>query len=277
MVAGMAAFAFGDLFLKLAVLHMPIAQLVLAQSIIGLMIYVPIALVRREKVWTRALTSKPIMIRNSGEALGAMAMTVGLATSELSIAAALMQTLPLVAVIGAALFLGERIGWRRWASVIVGFIGVLIIIRPDGGIDPGHIAILIGVVGLTARDLGTRASDAGTSSLVLGIYSFGAVLPIGIVWLWLAGGPVSTGREGLIPLLSMSVMVTLAIFLVTAALRKGDVSVIIPFRYSRLLFAMILAVLVLEETVDHWVLFGAALVIGSGLYTLIRERRKRLT
>ena len=275
MIGGMAAFACGDLFLKLAVLHIPLPQVVLIQSIGGVLIFLPIALSRGEKVITPVLTTAPVIIRNLGEVLAVVAITIGLAASELSTASALMQTLPLVAMLGAVLFLGERVGWRRWASVVVGLIGVLIVIRPVGGIEPGLVAILIGVLGLAARDIATRATDLGTSSVVLAVYSFTAVFPVAVIWLLWSGGAIWPPLAGWLPVLAMTVSVALAFFLVTAALRKGEVSVIIPFRYTRLLFAMLLAIAFLGEQPDRYVLIGSVLIIGSGLYALWREQKRR--
>lgn len=272
MIGGMAAFACGDLFLKLAVAHVPLSQVVLTQAVGGVLIFLPLALARGDKVISAVLKTRPVIIRNLGEVLAVIFMTLGLAQSELSKAAALMQTLPLIAILGAVVFLGERVGWRRWASVLVGLVGVMIIIRPASGIEPGLIYVLIGVLGLTARDLATRATDQGTSSVVLAVYSFAFVLPVAALWLWLAGGPVPAAPFVWGLLAAMTVSVALAFFLVTAALRQGEVSVIIPFRYTRLLFVTALAMVFLGERPDALVYLGAALIIGSGLYALWRER-----
>lgn len=275
MIGGMAAFACGDLFLKLAVLQVSLPQVVLVQAIGGVLIFLPLAVLRGERVLSPVLTTRPVIIRNLGEVLAVVFITIGLSLSELAKAAALMQTLPLIAVLGAVVFLGERPGWRRWTSLVVGFLGVLIIVRPAGGIEPGLIAVLIGVLGLTARDLATRAVDPGTSSIVLAVYSFAFVVPVGVLWLLWDGGALWPDADAWALLLAMTLSVALAFFLVTAALRKGEVSVIIPFRYTRLVFATLLAIAVLGERPDLYVYIGSALIIGSGLYALWRERLPR--
>ena len=275
MIGGMAAFACGALFLKLAVLQVPLPQVVLVQAIGGVLIFLPLALLRGEKVLSPVLTTRPVIIRNLGEVLAVVFITIGLSLSELAKAAALMQTLPLIAVLGAVVFLGERPGWRRWSSLLIGFLGVLIIVRPAGGIEPGLIAVLIGVLGLTARDLATRAVDPNTSSIVLAVYSFAFVVPVSILWLLWDGSALWPDADAWALLLAMTLAVALAFFLVTAALRKGEVSVIIPFRYTRLVFATLLAIAVLGERPDLYVYIGSALIIGSGLYALWRERLPR--
>ena len=275
MVFGMAWFALGDLFFKLAVVRMPLPQAVLVSSAGGFLIFLAIALVRRHRVIRSAFFAPPVVLRNVTEVIGAIGITTGLALTELSTASALMQMVPLVAMVFAAMFLGEQVGWRRWTSVLVGFFGVLIILRPAAGLDPGGIAILIGVVALAGRDVATRRVDPDVSSVTLAVYSFGAIIPFGVGWTLIHGAPTAPDATGWAILAGVTVSVALAFFLVTAALRKGEVSVIVPFRYTRLLFAMILAVSILGETPDIWVFLGGALIIGSGLYALWRERAVR--
>ncbi|MEL7107075.1 MAG: DMT family transporter [Pseudomonadota bacterium] len=275
MICGMAAFACGDLFLKLSVLQVPLPQVVLVQALGGAAIFLTLAVARGERIWSRVLTTRPVVIRNLGEVLAVVFITIGLSLSDLAKASALMQTLPLIAVLGAVVFLGERPGWRRWTSVAVGLLGVLIVLRPTAGLDPGLVAILVGVLGLAARDLSTRAVDPGTSSVVLAAYSFASVIPVAGIWLVWDGRALWPTPGAWALLLAMTLAVALAFFLVTAALRKGEVSVIIPFRYTRLVFAMLLAIVFLGERPDLYVYLGSALIIGSGLYALWREHAVR--
>jgi len=213
--------------------------------------------------------------RNVGEIVAAIGMTSGVALAELSTASARMQVLPLTVMMAAAVFLGEKVGWRRWVSVFLGFIGVLIVLRPAAGVEPGLLWVLFGIAGLTARDVSTRAIDAGTSSLVLSVYSFGSIVPVALLWLVLSGGAVWPTAHAAALLAIMVLAVSLAIFMVTAALRQGEVSAVAPFRYTRLVFAILLAITFLGERPDLWVAAGALLIIGSGLYALLREQALR--
>lgn len=271
MTGGMAAFAVGDLMIKLASRSVPLAEIVLVQALGGFAIFLALALRSGHRIWSRAFLSRPVLIRNTGEIVAVIGMTSGLVLAELSTASALMQVLPLVVMLGAAIFLGETVGWRRWVSVVLGFVGVLMVLRPGGGIEPGLFWVLFGVAGLAARDLSTRAVDAGTSSLVLSVYSFGCFVPVALIWLAVSGGPIWPAPEAALLLALMVLALSLAFFLVTAALRRGEVSAIVPFRYTRLVFAMVLAMVFLGERPDAWVIGGALLIIGSGLYALLRE------
>lgn len=272
MALAMAVYAGGDLFTKLAVARVPLPEVVLATSLGGVLIFLPLALARGHPLLTRAAFSGPVLVRGGAQVVAMVSMTAGLSLAELSTATALMQTVPLVAMLGATLFLGERVGWRRWLSVAVGITGVLVILRPAGGVEPGHLFILLGVLALAARDLATRRSDAAIPSLVLSVYSFGTVAPVAALWLVVNGGAVwpDAGASGL--LLGATLGTAAGFFLVTAAHREGEVSAISPFRYTRLIIALVLSVTILGERPDLWVLLGAAMIIGSGLYALMRER-----
>lgn len=274
MTGGMAAFATGDLFIKLGVETMPLAQIIFVSSLGGLMVFLALALRMRARLIDRAFLSRPIMIRNGAEVFSVFCMTTGLSMSELATATALMQAVPLAALAGAVIFLRERVGWRRWASVGVGMAGVLVIMRPASGIEPGLVFILLGVFGLAARDLSTRASNQAISSVVLSVWSMACLSAATLAWMLVTGGAVVPTRADALLLLSLTVAASFAFFLVTASMRQGEVSAIIPFRYTRLLFALFLATVFLGERPDTWVYVGAAMIIGSGLYALLRERAR---
>ena len=277
MIGGMAAFAVVDLMIKLASRTVPLAEIVLVQAVGGFTIFLALTLRWGHRILSPAFLTRPVLIRNAGEIVAVVGMTSGVALAELSTATALMQVLPLVVMLGAVLFLGETVGWRRWLSVVLGFVGVLMVLRPGGGIEPGLLWVLFGVAGLAARDVSTRAIDAGTSSLVLSVYSFGSIVPVALIWVAVSGNAIWPSASAASYLAVMVVAVSFAYFLVTAALRQGEVSAIIPFRYTRLVFAMVLAVALLGERPDIWVIGGALLIIGSGLYALLRERAPRRT
>ncbi len=272
MTGGMAAFALGDFFLKLVFVTLPVPQVVFVFASGSAMIFTAVALLRGERLLDRRALSGVVALRCAAEVVAALSITTGLALSPLSTATALLQAVPLVAMAGAALVLGERVGWRRWASAAVGLLGVVVILRPAGGIAPGLLLVLLGVLALAARDLATRRTDPGLSSVVLSVYTFISLSLAAGLWTAFGTTPVRPDSAALALLAAITLSVALASFLVTASLRQGEVSVIVPFRYTRLLFALVLAVAFLGERPDGLVYFGAALVIGSGLYALWREQ-----
>jgi drug/metabolite transporter (DMT)-like permease len=189
--------------------------------------------------------------------------------------AAIFQAMPLAVTFGAAVFLGETVGWRRWTAIFVGFLGVLVIIRPGlSGFDPASLWALLAVAGLAVRDLATRRVAASITSMQLSAWGFLSLIPLAGAMLAVTGGPVPvTGAH--VGYLAAALGFSIASYwAITAAMRRGEVSVTTPFRYSRLVFALIIGVAVFDERPDVWTLTGAALIIGSGLYTFARERMR---
>jgi len=194
---------------------------------------------------------------------------------DISVVAAVFQATPLVITMGAALFLGEEVGWRRWSAICVGFAGVLMIIRPGlSGFEPAALFVLIAVVSITVRDLITRRIDVAVSSFVVSFQGFAVLIPSGLILLFFAetgARPIGATQGGM---LAVAVLFgALAYYAITQAMRIGEASVITPFRYTRLLFSLLVGVAVFGERPDALTLLGALLVIGSGLYTFLREQR----
>jgi drug/metabolite transporter (DMT)-like permease len=177
---------------------------------------------------------------------------------------------------GAAVILREPVGWRRWTAIAVGFTGMLLILRPFGaGFDPNALFAVIAVFALALRDLLTRRVPAVMHTLQLALLGFAAVIPAGVLLL-LGQTPMAPGwREaGLMAgILGLGMVSYIAI---TLATRTGEVAVVAPFRYSRLVFAMAVGAMLFGERPDPWTLAGSALIIASGLYTFARERRLAL-
>ncbi len=278
MILAMALLALSDLFIKLAASRAPIGQVMLYLSLGGTGLFLVLAAILRVRIWDAAYRHPMVMLRNVFEIVGGVGLVLGLASIPLTTFAAIMQVAPILVVMGGALFLGEQVGWRRWAAVLVGLLGMLIVLRPGPeGIQPGAIFAVIGVSGLAARDLVTRLAPARVSALTLSTWGFAATIPAGALLLVLGGdtlvhsGPVMTH-------LALAVLVTTAgYFSLTTAMRMAPVSIVAPFRYTRLIFTTGLGILFLGERPDVWTMTGAALILAAGLYTFLRERRIALT
>ena len=200
-----------------------------------------------------------------------------IALTPLSSASAILQATPLVVTLGAALFLGEQVGWRRWSAILVGFAGVILIIRPGfDAFEPASLFAVMGVVGLALRDLATRTVPRSISSMQLSTYAFLTLVPAGIGMLAFTGDAprVLNGLEWLLIAAALAFGV-LSYYAIVAAMRMGDVAVITPFRYSRLVFALCFGVLFFGERPDMATLAGSALIVASGIYTFWREARLR--
>ena len=175
---------------------------------------------------------------------------------------------------GAAVFFGEKIGWRRWTAIMIGFFGVLLILRP--GFDsfmPASLLAVISTIFLAVRDLATRAMQFEISTTTVSIYAFLAVGISGFFAMPFFSAMVIPSSIEIVYFISATFVGVIGYYAVVLATRKGDVSVISPFRYSRLVFAMLLSIIILSERPDLLTLTGASIIVISGIYTFIREGR----
>lgn len=273
MTLAMLGFALADTFIKLTLGALPVGQVVAAFGFGGAAIFGGWAAAKGERVFDRALFTGPFVFRLASEVVGTMCFIIALAAIDLSLLSAIIQANPLLVTLGAALFLGAQVGWRRWLAILIGLIGVLIIVRPGlEGFDANSLWALGAAVGLTGRDLATRAISRDVSTLLLAAWGFLAAGVAGLVLLLVTGGAAMPDATLAVQLIAALIFALVAYYAVTAAMRVGDIPAVTPFRYTRLVFALTLAYVVFGERPDMWTLVGAAIVIATGLYTLWRER-----
>ncbi len=277
MVASMGGFAIEDMFVKMAAADLPTGEIMLLLSLLGTPVFVWLAHREGGRFWSRDALNPALLGRNLGEMIGTLGFVTALALTPLTTATAIFQASPLAVTLGAALFLGEKVGWRRWSAIFVGFIGVMVIIRP--GLDGFQLASLwsvLAVAGLSVRDISTRRIPAGIATATVSAWGFASIAVLGALMLAVTGGakvptPLQAGY-----ILGALVFGVTSYWAITQAMRLGEVSVITPFRYARLVCAMVIGMIVFGERPDLMTYLGSALIIGSGLYTFARERlRKR--
>lgn len=275
MSAAMAAFAVEDMFLKFAAAGLPSGLILLLPGVLACGFFA--ALARREgaRTLTRAALHPWVLARNAGEVTGTLAYITAIGAVPLATLSAVLQAMPLAVTLGAALFLGERVGWRRWAAISVGFCGVLLVIRPGmEGFRPAALWVLVTVAGLALRDLAARRIPQEFTTAQVSAWGMASVALLGAVLVPLQPAVLpDLWQAGL--LLGALVFGTAGYWAITGASRTGEVAVVAPFRYSRLIFAIAIGTTVFGESLDRMTLAGAGLIIGSGLYALTRERRRR--
>ncbi len=203
---------------------------------------------------------------------GMLAWFSALASLPLTEAVALNFTVPLFATIGAALFLGEVVGIRRWSATAVGFLGVLIILRP-GFTEitpvmslPILASLFMASAMLMVKSL-SRTETAGTVVLYMVLIATPlSLIPALFVWRW----PDTTG---LLLLLLLGGIATLAHLAFSRACARADASAVIPFDYLRLPFVGVIGYLVFGELSDLWTWVGAGVIAGAAIYIARREAR----
>ena len=274
MILGMALLALTDMFIKLSTARIPIGQVMAMLSFGGTLVFILVARMQRVPLIHASALNRLVLIRNAMEMVGGLGMVMGVALVPLSLVAVIMQATPLVVTLGAALLLKEPVGWRRWAAILVGVLGVLLVLRPGfDGFAPASLFVVLGVVGLALRDLVTRMMPAEIPSIALSTWGFAATFPVGIVLMLVLGdAPVADtlamGHVG-----GAVLVTTSGYYAVTAAMRLAPASIVAPFRYSRLVFTMGVGILIFGDRPDALTLAGAAIIIASGLYSFLRERK----
>jgi drug/metabolite transporter (DMT)-like permease len=277
MVLAMAGFAVEDAMIKAASVTVPVGQVSLIIAVVGFAVFGVWAIRQGHGLFSRAAFSGPVIGRTLAEMVGSGGILMGLALAPLSLVSAILQASPIMVVAAAAIFLGEEVGWRRWTAILIGFCGVLLIIKPwSSAFDPNVLWAVVGVIGMSARDIFARRMDPGVPTPVVATLGYGGVIVLSIGMMAAAGGAVMPGPVAWVQIATATLIGLVAYWAIIEATRAGDVSVITPFRYTRLIFALGLGFMLFAERPDAQTLFGASLVIGSGLYTLYRERRRKV-
>jgi len=274
MVLAMLGFAVEDLLIKLLSVNLPIWQILVVLGGGGAGVFGVLVVVSRQKLFPAEMLSRVLLVRNLGEMVGLVGFVSALALAPLSLVSAVLQSAPLMVTMGAALVLGETVGWRRWSAILAGFFGVLLVIQPGGAaFNSFALLALVGVVGLTMRDLATRIAPVTITSLQMSFMGFLMGLPAAAILAAITQEPwvPVTPQVGLLLVVAI-IIGPLAYYAVTAAMRVGEVSFVTPFRYSRMVFALFAAVLIFGERPDSMMLIGTAIIVASGLYTVWRER-----
>ena len=274
MLIAMAGFTMEDLFMKKLSVNLSTGQILITLGFGSSLVFALMAKSKGYKLTAKIFWSKGMLIRQFAEGIAAIAFITSLTLIPLSTVAAVFQATPLVITMGAALFLGEAVGWRRWLAIIVGLIGVLIIIRPGlNSFDPNVGYVLIAVLFVTVRDLITRKLPMNVPSTIVSFQAFASLIIAGGILIFLSDQKiVSLDENQIYFVLGGIIFGVIGYYCIVASTRIGEAGVVTPFRYSRLLFAIIIGFLFFNERPDFYTLLGASIVIMTGIYTVLRER-----
>lgn len=276
MALAMASFTINDALVKSVTPFMNTGQIMFVR---GMMTTVLIIFIARHFGALRPLKTlfRPlVLLRTVSEIAASILFLSALGQIEFASISSVLQSLPLVVTLGAALFLKEPVGWRRWTAIGIGFLGVLIIIRPGPeGFTTGALLVIASVFATACRDLVTRRMYADVPSLTITMFTAIANTLFGALLIVPMGGwqPMEWNVIG--HLAVASILVLVGYQTVIFAMRSGEISFVAPFRYTSLLWALLIGIIIFGEKPDIWTLTGAAIVIASGIYTFYRERRRQ--
>ena len=274
MTASMAGYTFNDICMKALAGQVPLFQAVFLRGIFAsLFIYL---LARHLGALRFDLPRRDwglIVVRTLGELGATYCFLVALFNMPIANVTAILQALPLTVALAAALFLGEPLGWRRLGAILAGFAGVMLIVQPGGdGFTVWSLYALVAVAFITMRDLAARRLSRDTPSLTVSlIAAIGICLAGGVASMTEVWAPIGL-REGAILLLA-ALFILGGYLASVAVMRVGEIGFVAPFRYTGLLWALVLGWLFFGDWPDALTLAGAGVVVAMGLFTLFRERQ----
>jgi drug/metabolite transporter (DMT)-like permease len=276
MIGSMALFTIEDAIIKHLALDLPVSQILILFGLGGLVIFSLLTKLRGERIFTPALREPTLLIRSGFEVFGRLFFILAIAYSAFSTTSAILQATPLLVTAAGVFLFKERVSALRWSLIVLGFMGVLMVVRPGSdAFNATSILAVCGMIGFAGRDLGTRAAPKGLSFAQLGVYGFAALAVSGVLLLIWRGDlqPLSLTHWLWISLL-WAIGVT-AYTTLTLAMRTGELSVVTPFRYSRLLFAMAFAALIFKERPAPLELIGAMVIVVAGLLLMVTAKSRR--
>lgn len=274
MVAAMGCFVTNDAMVKFVSQSMPSAQLIFIRGFMSVLLVLAVAHALGATPRLREATRGWVAWRAVVDAIATVLYLGSLFHLPIGNATAINLAAPLFMTLFAALFMAERVRGARWLAVGVGFLGVLLVIQPRAdGFNYYALVCLAGTLFHAARDLMTRRIHAGIPSILITLASAVAVTVVSGAWSLLQGWkPFGLFELALLGL--ASVFLTGGYYFIISSMRHGEMTLVAPFRYSGLLFALVLGYLVWSEIPNALAWFGIALLIGSGLYVLLKEKRR---
>ena len=276
MLISMAGFALADTLIKITTATVAPAQVFLIMISGSFVVFLAMALYQKDRLFDKRAFAPIMLMRYLAEISGMMGMVMALAYVPLSTVGAVTQATPILVAVAAVIFLGEQVSWRRWSAIAAGFVGVLLIIQPGSqGFDHSVLWAVLAMVALSVRDLSTRMIPVGIPSTSLASYTMLATIPAALAWVWSEQLELVPPQMNWPLMLSVIVLGSVGYMFLIASLRMSEVSIVTPFRYSRIIFLLVLGVVIFDERPNFLVLAGATLVIASGVYMIWREQQVR--
>ncbi len=273
MIASMVCFAVNDAIIKSLGGVLPAFQTLAVRG--GVVVLLLALLVMRSGWRVHELGCRDRIIpalRAMCEVGAAFFIVTALFNMELANMTAILQLLPLTIPLAAFLFLGEPLGWRRISAIVIGFVGMLLIVKPGSdGFNVYSLFCLAAVVCVTIRDLTARSLGAKLSSQEMSLFAaFGVFVAASLATVFEPWVPITLAAWA--TLLGASVAIFFGYMASVMAIRTGDVSFTAQVRYVGLIAALILGYVFFAEWPDTFALIGAGVIMGTGTFTLYRQR-----
>ncbi len=272
----MFSFTVNDTFMKAVTHTLPLYQTIAMRGVIAMIGMLLIARLTGKLTFAISVSDlKLISVRSLADVVATVLFLTALQHMQLANLSAIMQAMPLAVTLGAALWFKDRIGWRRMTAILIGFVGVMIIINPGSeGFDGWALVGLGSVLAVVVRDLSVRPLSRTVPSIMVAIGAGFAVFCMGLIGSAFQGWQPVDAVQGA-QVLGAGLMLTLGYLSSVMAMRVGDIGFVAPFRYSSLLWAILLGWLIFRTLPPANAIVGAGIVVATGIYTLLRERKLR--
>jgi drug/metabolite transporter (DMT)-like permease len=276
MTVCMAGFVVNDAMVKLVTQEMSLFQAIFLRGVLATLLIGSFAWWRGQLFHRVARgDAKALVLRVAGELGGTICYLTALMHIPIANATAILQALPLAVTLGAAVFLKEPVGWRRYTAIAIGFAGVMIIVRPGAaGFDAYAVWAVVAVFFVVLRDLATRCLSGPVPALFVAFCTAISIMLFGAMMLpfatWQPVAPAS-----LVQLAIAAVSLFFGYVFSVSSMRVGEVAFVSPFRYTILIWAILLGIFLFGDYPDFWTLVGSAVIVAMGVFTFYRERQAR--
>jgi len=273
MVLAMGSFVANDTMVKLVGTSLPVGEIIALRGIMAALFIAAICASQGVLASLPQLRNKSVLARASLDLVATILFITALMHMEIANLTAVLQAVPLAVALLSVLFLGEKVGWRRASAIVLGFIGVLLIVKPA----PQTLTLydffaLLVVVAVAVRDLVTRSIPARVPTLIVALAN-AVFVTLGGAMLLLFEGYVMPQGWQIAYLAVAAVFLASGYMFMVATLRLGELSATAPFRYTIMIFAIMSGILVFSEFPDVLAITGMVLIVATGLYAAHREAR----
>ena len=272
MLVSMVCFVLNDTLVKLASADLPLGELIFIRGLMASLAILLLAKAFGALPSPRRLLLPAVGLRLVGELGSTLFYLLALVSMQIANVTAILQAVPLAATVGAALFLGEPVGWRRWLAVSAGLVGVLLIVRPGlEGFNGASMFALVSILFIVLRDLSTRRIPTAVHTLALTAVTAVTVTLMGLAMMPFAELKLPSGYD-LLLLAAAAVLLNAGYYFIVIAMRTGEMAVIAPFRYSIVIWALLIGFVVWGDIPALPAIAGIVIVSVAGIYTFFRER-----
>jgi drug/metabolite transporter (DMT)-like permease len=276
MIGAMCCFIFSDMFAKLASASVPVGEVIAIRGFFStVFMAIPVFM---QGTWPLLVPrfSRAWAVRILGEVGAALTFIPALANMPIANVVAITQTVPLALTAAGAAFFGEIVGWRRWTATVIGFLGVLLIVRPGtAAFSWWSIAALGCVAAVVVRDIATRRMKPGVPATLLSASTAAGVMLAGCGLSLFTGPWVQPSAWTAFCIAASGVAVAGGYYFSILAIRLAAFSTVAPFRYTIIPMSLVAGYFIWGDRPDVLSLLGIAVIVSAGIYTFLREQKAK--